>query len=85
MTTTTPKFSVTFDDGAHNTTIEEFINKSDAMEFFQQQVERYKSGDDSFYSQFTSDDYDAVIELCELDDEGFYGDTVECFDKDYDN
>ena len=77
-------YSVTIDDGAHNTTLEEFMLLDEASAFFHKQVALFKSKADNYYKSFLSDDSDAVIELCKLDDDGFYEDTLECFDKDYD-
>ena len=76
-------YSVTIDDGAHNTTIQEFMLLDEASSFFHQQVELFKSKSDDYYKSFLSDDYDAVIELCKLDADGFYEDTLECFDKEF--
>ena len=77
-------YSVTFDDGGHNTTLEEFMSLDEAFDFYHEQVRLFKTKADDFYKQFLTEEYDAVLEVCKLDEDGFYDDTIEVFDKDYD-
>ena len=85
MTTSTQNFGVFFDDGGHNHLIETFINESDAWDFYNQQIHDFKSGNDDFYKQFISDDYDAEFEIAKVDEDGIYEDTIDSWNKSDDN
>ena len=75
------RFGVFFDDGAHSTLLESFADIDEATEFYNQQIELFRSGTDEFYKQFISDDYDADLEVAWIDEDGCYEDGIVSWSK----
>lgn len=78
----TQRYRICVSDGEHETYGDVFDNIEDARTSYQQEIEDYKS---EKHQPYISGVEFIEIELCEVDEEGIYEDTITSWNKNEDN